>query len=353
MLNESGFKQWGRGYLEAPTVRVLVVDDYEPFRQFVCSRLGKRQDLQIIGEASDGSEAVRKAEELKPDMIVLDIGLPTLNGIDVARRVRKLVPECKILFLSQESSVDLAQEALNLGAMGYVVKAHARRELVDAVETVCQGRLFLSKGLSAHNPTDVSGAHASCRLVRKVLQSSQGKITHSHEVQFYSDDAALLLGLAGFIETALNAGNPVIVAATESHRKGLLQILLAHGIDTAAAMEQGLYLPLDVDDALSTFMVNDLPDSARFLKLFGDLLSSVSKAAKAKHPRVAACGELAPTLLAQGNVDAAIQVEHLADDLAKTRDMHILCGYVLRSFQREQESPMYKRICAEHSSVRA
>ena len=106
-------------------------------------------------------------------------------------------------------------------------------------------------------------------LVRKVLPSlvpSQEKITHRHEVQFYSDEAALVLGLAGFIEAALNAGTPVIVVATEPHRKGLLRTLLARGIDAAAAMEQGLYLALDVYDALSTFMVNDLPDSARFLR---------------------------------------------------------------------------------------
>ena len=78
--------------METPTVRVFIVDDYEPFRRFVRSTLGRRPDLQVIGEASDGLEAVRKAEELQPDLIVLDIGLPTLNGIEVARRIRKLLP---------------------------------------------------------------------------------------------------------------------------------------------------------------------------------------------------------------------------------------------------------------------
>jgi DNA-binding NarL/FixJ family response regulator len=97
---------------EATTVRVLVVDDFERFRRFVCSRLGKRRDLQVIGEASDGLEAVRKAEELKPDLIVLDVGLPTLNGIEVARRIRELCPECKILFMSQLSSADMLRESV-------------------------------------------------------------------------------------------------------------------------------------------------------------------------------------------------------------------------------------------------
>jgi len=124
------------------SLRVLVVEDYEPFRRFVCSTLGKRPELQLICEVSDGLEAVQKAEELQPDLIVLDIGLPTLNGIEAARRIRTLAPESKILFLSQESSADVVQEAFSLGALGYVVKEHAESELLAAVEAVRQGRQF-------------------------------------------------------------------------------------------------------------------------------------------------------------------------------------------------------------------
>jgi DNA-binding NarL/FixJ family response regulator len=139
--------------LEESIVKVLVVDDYQPFRRFTCSTLAKRQNLKVIGEASDGLEAVRKTEELKPDLIVLDVGLPTLNGIEVARQVRNLHPECKILFMSQLCSAVVAQEAFNLGALGYIVKLHARRELLPAVDAVCQGRHFVSKGLRSHNWT--------------------------------------------------------------------------------------------------------------------------------------------------------------------------------------------------------
>jgi DNA-binding NarL/FixJ family response regulator len=101
-------------------------------------------DLQVIGEVSDGLEAVQKAEELKPDLILLDIGLPTLNGIEVARRIRKLAPESRVIFLSQESSAEVVQEALSLGARGYVVKANAGRELLAAVEAVILGKTFVS-----------------------------------------------------------------------------------------------------------------------------------------------------------------------------------------------------------------
>lgn len=99
-------------------VRVLVVEDFEPFRRFICSKLGTNPELQIIGEASDGLEAVRKAEESQPDLILLDIGLPTPDGIEAARRIRKLAPESKIIFMSQESSADVVREAMSLGARG-------------------------------------------------------------------------------------------------------------------------------------------------------------------------------------------------------------------------------------------
>jgi DNA-binding NarL/FixJ family response regulator len=123
-------------------IRVLVVDDFKPFRQFVCSTLGRRSDVHVIGEAADGLEAVQKAEELKPDLIMLDIGLPTVNGIEAARQIRKLSPESKIIFLSQESSPDVMQEAFRLGAWGYIVKSHAGRNLLAAVESVLFDKHF-------------------------------------------------------------------------------------------------------------------------------------------------------------------------------------------------------------------
>jgi DNA-binding NarL/FixJ family response regulator len=124
-------------------LRVLVVEDFVPFRQFICSTLAKRGDLEVICEVSDGLEAVQMAEELKPDLILLDIGLPTLNGIEAARQILQLAPESKIIFLSQESSADIVQEAVALGASGYVVKTRAASELLPAVESVVSEKHFV------------------------------------------------------------------------------------------------------------------------------------------------------------------------------------------------------------------
>ena len=131
-----------------------MVEDNEPFRHFICSMLGKSAELQIIGEASDGIEAVHKAEELQPDLILLDIGLPSLNGIEAARRICKLAPTSKIVFLSQESSPDIVRCALSLGAMGYVAKPNAGNDLLAAVEAVVQGKQFVSAGLTDQVLTD-------------------------------------------------------------------------------------------------------------------------------------------------------------------------------------------------------
>lgn len=128
-------------------VRVLVVEDFAPFRQFIASALAKRSDLQIVGEASDGEEAVQKAKELQPDLVLLDIGLPTQNGIEAAQQIRQVASESKIIFVTQESSADVVQKALNSGAQGYVAKTKAATELLAAAEAVLDGKQFLSSGL--------------------------------------------------------------------------------------------------------------------------------------------------------------------------------------------------------------
>ena len=129
-------------------MRVLVVEDFAPFWQFIRSTLAERPEVQVIGEVADGLEAVQKAEMLEPDLVLLDIGLPTLNGIEAARRIRKLAPASKIIFVSQESSSEVVEEALKLGAWGYVVKTRAASDLLAAVDAFLEGRQFISVGLA-------------------------------------------------------------------------------------------------------------------------------------------------------------------------------------------------------------
>src|SRR5215469_1582838 len=139
------------------TARILVVDDYEPWRRFIRSALRKRPELKLVGEMSDGLQAVQKAQELEPDLILLDIGLPTINGIQAARRIRECAPKSRILFVSENRSTDIAKEALATGASGFVVKSDAARELLPAVDAILQGKQFVSAILA----TDIRTLPAS------------------------------------------------------------------------------------------------------------------------------------------------------------------------------------------------
>jgi DNA-binding NarL/FixJ family response regulator len=136
--------------LETALVRILVVDDFLPFRNFTVSALRKRPGFRIVEEAFDGEEAVQKAKELKPDLVVLDIGLPVLNGIEAARQIRSVSPDSKILFLTCNNCPDIAREAFNAGGSAYVVKHDAANELMAAVEAVLHGRRYVSKQLVGH-----------------------------------------------------------------------------------------------------------------------------------------------------------------------------------------------------------
>ena len=339
--------------MEISSIRVLVVEDSKEFRKFICSMLGERPELQIVGENIDGLQALQSARELQPDLIVLDIGLPSLNGIEVARQILKLSPKSKILFVSQESSADVVRGALGTGAHGYVVKIDAGSELLIGVSAVLRGDQFVSRSLAGLDFVGASDAAASLESTQSGFEPLRQnmKIVRRHEVRFCPDDASLLVDVTQFLGTALKAGHGAVVVATESHRSSLLSRLEENGVDIAAAIEQGKYIPMDAADALSTFMIGRTPDPARFLKLFGDLIVTAAEAVKGAQPRVAVFGEGVQLLWAQGNAEAAIHVERLTNQIANTYDVDILCAYSLGTAQGGMDSHVFQRICEEHSAV--
>jgi DNA-binding NarL/FixJ family response regulator len=339
----------GGGCLERSTLRVLVVDDYEPWRRFASRTIQTIPELHV-SEAADGLEAVQKAQELQPDLILLDIGLPAINGIEVARRILQFAPTTKILFVSEQRSSDIVKEALRTGAGGYVVKSTAATELLPAVEAVPQDKQFVSASLTGSafgDPENEDTVHHRHR------HNSNVEAVYQHEVGFYSDDRRLLEDVTQFIGAALKAGNAAIVVATESHQNGLLAQLQAQDADMSRAIEQGRYLALDAADALSTFMVDNILDPVRFMEAFGNLIETATKAAKSGHPRVAFYGEGTHLLWAQGNVHAAIQDEQLCNELTRIYEVDFLCGYFVGSVQGEMDPHIFQRICAAHSAVRA
>ena len=323
--------------MENSTVRVLVVEDFEPWRRVLCSTLRKQPKVQIVGEIGDGLAAIQQARQLQPDLILLDIGLPGLNGIEAARRIRDVSPTSKILFVSENRSSDIAEEALRTGASGYVLKSNSASDLLPAVKAVLQGKRFVTTSLTDPDSNAPKDDHSA--------------IMHCHEVVFYADDSSAVDGYALFIESALKSGNAVIAVVTEAHRDSLLSRLEADGVNVPAAIEQGSYIPLDAADALPRLTINDMPDPVRCAKVIGDLIMGAAKGRKGEHGRVAVCGEISSILLSRGNAEGAIKLEHLWDEITRGYNVHTLCGYLSSAFPGKESSPILEGICAEHSAV--
>jgi len=196
-------------------VQVLIVDDYQPWLRFLHSMVQDSLQFQAIDEASDGPEAVRKAVKLEPDLVLLDIGLPKLNGIEVARQIRERVPKTKILFVSEQRSEEVVREALTTGS-GYVVKSYAARELFPAMRAVLEGGRFVSASVQGQKLTDS----------KIELEPSKAKIVENrHELNCYPDQATFVAGFARFVGTTLENGSAIVVLARESHRLGIVQKL--------------------------------------------------------------------------------------------------------------------------------
>lgn len=335
--------------LEASKIRILIVDDFESWRQFIVSALSKQPHLRIAAEVSDGIAAVEKAKELQPELILLDIGLPSINGIEACRRIRQLSPGSKILFISEHRSSEIVTEAIRSGGCGYVVKSCARNDLPRAVADVLDGRPFVSPSLGQ----DFSSAVNRGLVGTQNHESPPPKIEthHQHRVEFYRDHEFFINGFYSFTRQALENGNPAFVIATPPHRAAILRRLRHEGTKVDDAIQQGLLIEMDANAVLSNLMRGNLPIGPRVEEIADHLISKGAKL-NAEPSKIAICGELAPTLLDQGNVEGAILLEHQVDSIARVRNLDVLCGYILPTITTARVKKVIQRICTEHSAVR-
>jgi len=172
--------------------------------------------------------------------------------------------------------------------------------------------------------------------VNEALAALRDADEHAHVVHFYENDAFLVEEVSRFLGTALGAGDAAIVIATKSHREAFAQKLKSRGVDTAVAVAQGRYIALDAAETLAKFMIDGRPDAERFTALIGAVVARANKAAGGERPRVAAFGEMVAILWAEGEHEAAIQLEKLWNDLAKTHSFSLRCAYPIGGVPQQE-----------------
>jgi signal transduction histidine kinase len=185
---------------------------------------------------------------------------------------------------------------------------------------------------------------------RKTLMFRQRAAAAGHSIQFYVQDRFLLESAASFLCAALRRRESALVIATPEHRRGIVGRLQARGVDVASARESGRYVELDAAETLATITTDGKPDPKRFGHVV-DILGRLRSVSRGEHSRVAVCGEMVSLLCARGEPEAALQLEQLWNEFAKTFPVTLFCGYAARSFDRAAHAEVFRKICAEHTDV--
>ncbi|MGH9343946.1 MAG: response regulator, partial [Terriglobia bacterium] len=200
-------------------LRILLADDHEVVRKGLRSLLNAHNGWKVIGEASDGRDAVEKAQELKPDIVIMDITMPKLTGLEAARRILQDVPETGLLFFTMHNSEQMVHEALSTGARGYVLKSDSSNDLVKAIESLPQRKMYVSPKLaplvSSGGPRGRTKASVA-KAPDQVLTSREREVLQLLAEGKNSKEVATALGIT--------------VKTVETHRSNLMAKLDLHSL---------------------------------------------------------------------------------------------------------------------------
>lgn len=200
--------------------RILLADDHEVVRRGLCALLRAQPDWEVCGEASNGREAVEKALKLKPEVVILDVGMPSLNGLEATRQILKSSPQTKVLILTLHDSDQVVQEVLNAGARGFLLKSDAARDLVAAVEALRRDKIYFtprvaSMVLDGYLRRNTPGAEAEA-ATRSRLTPREREIVQLLAEGKSSKEVAVVLGLS--------------VKTAETHRSNIMRKLELHSV---------------------------------------------------------------------------------------------------------------------------
>lgn len=337
-----------------PLLRILLVEDYKPFQDLISSILRQRPEWQLIGIAQTGSEAIRRAQNHKPDVILIDIDLARMDGVKAAHEIRAVSPESKLVFLGQETSPALVREAFRLGAWGYIIKTSVRHELIEAVEGVFRHIPFISGAIfrqDFHGMNSIEADHRFNTAFSSMPLSKKQANGGRHEVHFYSEHQALLDRATRFLENAIRESRSVIVCASAQSWAALRSELRVPHWDTDTREQSSRYVSLNADEVIDICVIEKGVEAAKLRELFGVPILVDSGAGGNDDARISVYSEVASILWKQGKAQAMTEFERFCDQLSRTNNADILCGYPLSHFHGEEDEFAIKVICTEHNAI--
>jgi len=303
---------------------VVIADDYLPMLETVSRVVA--EDFAVVATVSDGLQAVTAALELDPDLVVLDITMPELNGLDAARRLRQGQSRAKVVFMSMHETADYIHAAVEAGGSAYVSKRWIDRDLLSALGHVFAGRVF-APALTALPAVAPAGAH-----VMELYGRSREK------------------NLALFLGAAIRQGDVVFVNATADTRVALEASWRRDGLDLVSATRQGRYLVVDVEQDLSR-VIHELPEIGAMQGAVEDLeRRRLAASTPRREARVITYGELSAQLLLQGYGAEARDGELRWNRLIAGRPFLAVCGYPAGGFDAGGPES-FADICAAHQIV--
>jgi CheY-like chemotaxis protein len=320
------------------SAKVLLVDDQAQFRRMVRSLIDSQADYRVCGEAGDGIDAVEKVRQLHPDLVLMDINMPRMNGLEATRIIRRESPDCNVVIVTQNDATVARAQARSVGANGFVTKSNLIRDLLPEM-----GRVVMENNRSVGDKKNVAAdGEPWCGLL-------SGAAPRDHIVQLYQDEQFLNRAVCRFAAAAIANGEGIILVPTIAHWDAFRPRLESEGVDVKAAEKRGQLTIVDADNLLPTFMRDGMPDSPVFLGLAANVVSQAR--GDGRYPKVRWWGEMVNILWERGDVAASMNLEDLFDQLAHEQDIAIFCSFLMDNFNGDVHARMLPRLSENHSHL--
>jgi DNA-binding NarL/FixJ family response regulator len=306
--------------------RVLLADDHVAFLEAAIDLLYPACD--VVGLASDGRQALEMAKDLRPEVVVLDVSMPKLNGFQTLEHLRRDLPDTRVIFCTLHGMDEIVAAALNAGAHGYVLKSRIHVDLTSAIEHALADRLFVP----------------SLASLRSVAANRHTLVLHAENDRFLEDVCQL-------VGPTLRSGDPVVVVTCEATRVGIAQCLRGRHINPSLVADRGQYVEQDSAAALSHVMRDGSPDQERLMEMIHDFDGLRLSAPNGLRSRLTIVADLTVALWRGGEFEAAVALERIWNELTRTFPFSTVCVIPTDCFARSEAGLHFPTLCDAHSAV--